>query len=163
MITIRPYQEQDWLEIWQVIHPVFRAGDTYAFAPDISEEEARLAWVKLPTATFVAEDEQGSILGTYYLKPNQPGLGAHVCNCAYVVRERARGQGIASMMCEHSQREALTLGFRAMQFNLVVSSNTAAVRLWQRLGFEIVGTLPQAFRHAELGFVDAYVMYKLLG
>jgi len=80
-----------------------------------------------------------------------------------VVRERARGQGIASMMCEHSQREALTLGFRAMQFNLVVSSNTAAVRLWQRLGFEIVGTLPQAFRHAELGFVDAYVMYKLLG
>lgn len=162
MTTIRAFQPADWPAVWQILAPVFRAADTYSFAPDISEQEARKAWIDLPAATFVAEDAQGQLLGSYYLKANQPGQGSHVCNCGYVVGEVARGKGIASAMCEHSQREAVKLGFRAMQFNLVVSTNTGAVRLWKKHGFVIVGTLPQAFRHPDAGFVDAFVMYKSL-
>ena len=102
------------------------------------------------------------ILGTYYIKPNQPTLGAHVCNCGYIVAEQARGRGIASAMCEHSQREAATRGYRAMQYNLVVSTNDVAVQLWIKQGFEIIGTLPNSFRHAQRGYVDAHVMFKQL-
>ena len=144
------------------MEPVFRAGETYAFDPVITEAEVHRVWVELPAATYVAVDDAGTLLGTYYIKPNQPGLGAHVCNCGYIVSAAARGQGIASRLCEHSQDEARRLGFRAMQFNLVVSTNTGAVRLWQQLGFSIVGTLPGAFKHPRLGYVDAYVMYKQL-
>jgi ribosomal protein S18 acetylase RimI-like enzyme len=141
---------------------VFRAGETYAVPPDISEQEAQELWIIKPTATRVAEGENGELLGTYYIKPNQSGNGAHVCNCGYIVADRARGRGIASRMCEHSQREALVMGFRGMQYNLVVSTNVAAVHLWKRHGFEIVGTLPEAFRHPRSGFVDAFVMFKRL-
>ena len=162
MITIRPYSEPDWPILWRIMEPVFRAGETYAFAPTISEAEAYKAWIETPAATFVAVDENETICGTYYIKPNQPGLGAHVCNCGYIVDQATRGKGIASLMCEHSQTEAVSRGFRAMQYNLVVSTNTGAVRLWQKHGFAIAGTLPGAFRHAKLGFVDAYVMYKQL-
>ncbi len=162
MITVRPFHPGDWPEVWRILEPVFRAGETYSFARDISEEEAHRHWVEIPAATFVAQDEEGQILGTYYIKPNQPGQGSHVCNCGYVVGQHARGRGIASTMCQHSQEEARRRGFRAMQFNLVVSTNQGAVRLWKKLGFEIVGTLPEAFRHPRYGYVDAYVMYKLL-
>ena len=162
MTNIRAFERSDWPVVWAILEPVFRAGDTYSFATDISEKEAFNAWVETPTATFVAEDESGQILGTYYIKPNQSGQGAHVCNCGYVVAEAARGKGIASAMCEHAQKEAVSRGFRAMQYNLVVSTNTAAVRLWKKHGFVIVGTLPEAFRHPTQGFVDAYVMYKKL-
>ncbi len=116
---------------WQIIELVFRAGETYAFSPDIGEDEARQVWVELPLVTFVAVDEKNEILGTYYLKPNQPALGAHVCNCGYIVAAKARGKGIASEMCDHSQREAVSRGFRAMQYNLVVSTNMGAVGLWK--------------------------------
>ena len=116
----------------------------------------------MPSATFLAVDEESNVVGTYYIKPNQPTLGAHVCNCGYVVGENARGRGVASIMCEHSQQEAKSRGFRAMQFNLVVSTNEGAVRLWKRHGFEIVGTVPRAFNHVRWGLVDAYVMYKQL-
>lgn len=116
----------------------------------------------MPSATFVAVDEDDEVIGTYYIKPNQPALGAHVCNCGYIVAENARGHGVAAAMCEHSQREALSRDFRAMQYNLVVSTNEGAIRLWKRHGFEIIGTLPKAFRHLQLGFVDAFVMYKQL-
>jgi ribosomal protein S18 acetylase RimI-like enzyme len=138
-------------------------GDTYAFPIDISEMEARGIWIEAPAATFVAQEDNGAIVGTYYIKPNQPGAGSHVCNCGYIVNERARGRGVATVMCEHSQREAVRRGFRAMQFNFVVSTNEGAVRLWQKLGYDIVGTLPGAFRHPTQGFVDAFVMYKQLG
>jgi ribosomal protein S18 acetylase RimI-like enzyme len=162
MIDIKPYKELDWPSVWHIIEPVFRAGETYPFSTDISEKEAHQAWIEVPAAIFVAVDANNDILGTYYIKPNQPGLGAHVCNCGYIVANEAQGRGIASAMCEHSQAEALARGFRAMQYNLVVSTNEGAINLWKRHGFEVVGRLPQAFQHTQFGFVDAIVMYKLL-
>jgi len=162
MLKIRPFAETDWVATWRIIEPVFRAGETYVFSPDITEEEAYRVWVEMPSATFVAVDDSNEILGTYYIKPNQPALGDHVCNCGYIVSENARGKGVASEMCEHSQREAVTRGFRSMQYNLIVSTNEGAVRLWKKHGFDLIGTLPEAFRHPQLGYVDAYVMYKKL-
>jgi ribosomal protein S18 acetylase RimI-like enzyme len=162
MNKIRPFTESDWSTVWPILQTTFAAGDTYTFSPQSTEAEIHKAWVELPAATFVAVDDAGMILGTYFIKPNQPGLGAHVCNCGYVVAKAAQGQGIAAQMCEHSQKLALEMGFRAMQFNFVVATNTGAVRLWQKLGFEIVGTLPQVFQHQKLGFVDAFVMFKFL-
>jgi len=122
-MTIRPYQDKDWAFVWAIIKPVIRAGETYAFSPDITEEQAHSVWIEKPEITYVAVRGDEDILGTYYIKPNQPTLGAHVCNCGYIVAEQARGRGIASAMCEHSQREAATRGYRAMQYNLVASSN----------------------------------------
>ena len=161
-ITLRPYQASDWPSLWPILHATFAAGDTYAYAPDSSEAEIHQAWIETPAATWVACAPGGELLGTYTLKPNQPGLGAHVCNCGYVVAAASSGQGIATLMCEHSQAQAVALGYRAMQFNLVVSTNERAVRLWQHLGYAVAGTLPRAFRHARLGYVDALVMYKQL-
>jgi len=162
MTQIRPYVEADWPSVWPILHETFAAGDTYTFPPQSSEEEIHKVWVEVPAATFVACSPENQILGTYFLKANQPGLGSHVCNCGYVVAGHARGKGIASLMCEHSQAQAIAMGFRAMQFNFVVSTNESAVRLWQRLGFAIVGRLPGAFSHRELGYVDAFVMFKQL-
>lgn len=161
-IHIRPYQASDWSAVWPLLRSTFASGDTYAFAPGSTEAEIHKAWVELPLATFVACNEASEVLGTYYIKANQTGLGAHVSNCGYVVAPQAQGQGIATTLCEHSQQEAVARGFRAMQFNLVVSTNERAVRLWQKLGFAVVGTLPGAFRHQRLGYVDALVMYKQL-
>lgn len=162
MISIRPFQEEDWPAVWPILRTTFSAGDTYAFSPQSTETEIHSAWVETPAATYVACAPDGQVLGTYILKPNQPGLGSHVCNCGYVVAPEAQGQGIASAMCEHSQMKAIAMGYLAMQFNLVVSTNERAVRLWQRLGFSVVGTLPRAFRHQRLGYVDAFVMFKEL-
>jgi ribosomal protein S18 acetylase RimI-like enzyme len=162
MANIRSYQPEDWSQLWPLLHATFAAGDTYAFAPESTEAEIHRAWVEVPTATHVATAADGTIVGTYKLQPNQAGLGSHVSNCGYVVAPEARGQGIASAMCEHSQTEASRLGFKAMQFNLVVSTNAVAVRLWQKHGFSIVGTLPGAFQHRAHGYVDAYVMFKTL-
>jgi ribosomal protein S18 acetylase RimI-like enzyme len=162
MIEIRPYHENDWPQLWPIIERVFRSGETYAFSPDISETESHAVWITAPTVAYVAVTENNDIVGTYYLKPNQPGLGSHICNCGYIVSEKARGKGIATVMCEHSQRTAITLGFKAMQFNLVVSTNKGAIRLWKKLGFETIGILPKAFNHRRLGLIDALIMYKQL-
>jgi ribosomal protein S18 acetylase RimI-like enzyme len=116
--------------------------------------------MELPTATYVAVENK-IILGTYYIKPNQPGQGAHVCNAGYMVGAQARGKGIGRELCVHSLREAVNLGFKAMQYNLVAATNVYAVKLWKDLGFEIIGTLPKAFNHKARGLVDAYVMYQL--
>ncbi len=148
--------------MWRVVEPVFRAGETWPVSPDIGEDEARGFLVDAPSATFVACDDADEILGCYILKPNQLALGAHVANAGYIVAEQARGRGVASAMCRHSQDEARARGFLAMQYNLVVATNAPAVHLWRKEDFEIVGTLPKAFRHRRLGLVDAYVMYKLL-
>lgn len=162
MPLIRLALDADWPAIWAVLEPTFRRGDTYTFAADVTEADARHAWMNVPAATFVACNDKGAVLGTYVLKANQPGGGAHVSNCGYVVSPAARGLGTASAMCEHSQHEASKRGFRAMQFNFVVSTNEGAVRLWQKLGFVVVGTLPGAFKHPALGYVDAFVMFKHL-
>jgi ribosomal protein S18 acetylase RimI-like enzyme len=162
MVSIREYQPSDWPSLYPLLRSTFASGDTYAFAPDIGEDDMHKAWVEVPSETFVAVEQGGEILGTYYIKPNQPGLGAHVSNCGYIVSPASRGRGIASRMCEHSQATAVKMGFRAMQFNLVVSTNERAVRLWERHGFANVGRLPGAFHHRKLGFVDAFVMFKQL-
>jgi ribosomal protein S18 acetylase RimI-like enzyme len=156
---IRPYRTADWPLVWAMLEPVFRAGMTYAYPRDITEVEAKRAWIEIPEATFVFEEE-GEIKGTYYLKPNHPGPGSHIANCGYIVSEQARGRGIASTLCEHSQREAQSRGFLGMQFNFVVSTNHTAVRLWKKLGFAIIGTIPFGYQHAELGLVDAYTLFK---
>lgn len=161
-MEIRAYREADWPDVWGMLELVFRAGETYCVERDIAEADARRLWVTSVSATYVAEDG-GAVVGTYYLKPNQAGPGAHVCNCGYVVVERARGKGAATAMCVHSQAAAVEMGFWAMQFNHVVSTNVGAIGLWEKLGFEIVGTLPEAFRHPGEGYVDAYVMFKVLG
>ena len=162
MVSIRRFNDSDWPAVWPILRTTFEAGETYAFSPDSTETEIHRVWVDVPSATYVACTQDGHVLGTYFIKPNQPVLGAHVCNCGYVVAPSAQGRGIATAMCEHSQAEAITMGFRAMQFNLVVSTNERAVRLWKKLGFSVVGKLPRAFRHLRLGYVDAFVMFKEL-
>jgi len=160
MITIRQADASDFTEIWPILHDVFNQGDTYVFSPDISKEESFCIWMKIPLVTYVALENE-RIVGTYFLKPNQPGLGAHVCNAGYAVSSKARGKGIGRAMCEHSLREARTLGFKAMQYNCVVATNIVAVKLWEKCGFHIVGRLHNAFNHKEKGVVDAYIMYQL--
>jgi RimJ/RimL family protein N-acetyltransferase len=161
MIEVREFCSDDWKVVWNILKPVFRAGETYVFSPDITEKEAHHIWIEIPRMTYVATiaDE---VIGTYYIKPNQPGFGNHVCNCGYVVSTAARGKGVASLMCSHSQGEAVKMGFRAMQYNFVVSTNEGAIRLWEKHGFQIVGRIPEAFRHPQHSFVDALVMYKKL-
>ena len=164
MVRIRPYEDRDWPAVWRVLEPIFRAGETYPYARDITEEDARHAWTVVPTATYVAaEKECDEIAGTYYIKPNQPPRGAHVCNGGYAVAEHARGKGVGMALGKHALTAAAKHGFRAMQFNLVVATNTASIRLWKRLGFTTIGTLPGAFNHPAHGYVDAYVMYRELG
>src|SRR5690625_1426719 len=154
-VSIRPYATSDWPALWPILHATFARGDTYTYPPEAGEDDIRHAWTNTPRATFIVADGAGQILGSYYIKPNQAGNGDHVCNCGYVVAEAARGRGVASRMCEHSQTTAIELGFLAMQFNFVVATNSGAIRLWQRLGYDIVGTLSRAFRHPQAGLVDA--------
>ena len=158
-LNIRPAAQADRDAIWNIFREVIVAGDTYAFDPGMSREEALAYWFGAATRTYVAEDNR-CVVGTYILRPNQAGPGAHVANAAFMVAPDAQGQGIGRAMGEHCLSEARRLGFRAMQFNFVVSTNEGAVRLWKRLGFEIVGTLPGAFRHPRAGYVDVYVMFR---
>lgn len=162
MLKLRLANEDDADMIWSIIQPVIRAGNTYALARNMTKEEALSYWMSSDKWTFVAE-ENDEILGTYYMKTNQAGGGSHVCNCGYITSENARGRGIARQMCEHSLLKAPELGFQAMQYNCVLSTNEGAVRLWKRLGFDIVGTIPKVFNHPSEGYVDAFVMYQFFG
>ncbi|MEB3317567.1 MAG: GNAT family N-acetyltransferase [Cyanobacteriota bacterium] len=159
---MRPYRPGDWPAVWSLLEPEFRAGETFPHDPAISEAEAQLAWVDQNQVVMVAVDATGAVVGTYYLRPNSLALGAHVANAGYVVAEDCRRQGTGTRLCQHSLRTARRLGFRAMQFNLVVSTNTAGLRCWRRNGFQVVGTLPGAFRHQRLGYVDALVLVQEL-
>jgi len=161
VLHIREAAVSDYQLIWELFSEVVSAGDTYAYSPDTTRSEAIHIWVDSPLATYVALLD-GEVVGTYTIKPNQPALGAHVCNCSYMVAAAARRRGVGTLMCRHSQQEAIRLGFRAMQFNLVVSTNEEAVQLWKKLGFNIIGTLSKSFSHKEDGFVDSFVMYKWL-
>jgi L-amino acid N-acyltransferase YncA len=158
---IRPATLADTPAILAIIAPVIRAGETYALDPAMSEAAMADYWLGADRATFVAEDG-GLVLGTYYLRANQAGGGAHVANCGYMVDAAARGKGAARAMAAHSFDAAREAGFAAMQFNFVVSSNKAAVHLWQDMGFGIVGRLPRAFDHPREGRVDALVMFREL-
>ena len=160
-MNIREATEDDFDHIWPIFHEIVAAGETYAYPPETTKEEAVKIWVDAPRKTFVFEEE-GRILGTYFIKTNQTGPGDHVCNCGYMTSSAARGRGLATAMCLHSQEIAKELGYKAMQFNFVVSTNEGAVRLWEKLGYAIVGRLPKAFRHPRLGYVDALLMYKWL-
>jgi len=159
-MKIRPATSLDRDTVWSIIEPVIREGTTYTLPSDLSKEEALAYWFSRDHQVFVAEDA-GSVVGTYYLRPNQRGGGSHVANCGYMTAQSAQGRGVATAMCHHSLEQARAQGFRAMQFNFVISTNEGAIRLWQKLGFQIVGRLPKAFRHPRLGFVDALVMYQL--
>jgi len=160
-MEIRAATANDSDAIWKILEPVIRGGDTYTLPADMTREEALAYWNSPGHAVFVAE-ELGEILGTYYLRANQKGGGAHVANCGYMTAPWAVGRGVARAMCQHSLEVAKERGFRAMQFNFVVSSNERAVRLWESFGFEIVGRLPLAFEHPKLGPVDALVMFRQL-
>jgi len=160
-IIVRAATAGDGDAIWTVMEPIIRAGETYTLPRDMGRESALAYWLSKEHEVFVAE-ENGKILGTYFLRANQKGGGAHVANCGYMTDVSATGRGVARAMCAHSLEQARERGFRAMQFNFVVSSNERAVRLWQTFGFQIVGTLSGAFCHPHLGYVDAYVMYRML-
>jgi L-amino acid N-acyltransferase YncA len=160
-MIIRPATHADAAAIWRILEPVIRAGETYTLDRDMREADALAYWFGADKETFVAEGE-GVVLGTYYLRANQAGGGRHVCNAGYMTAAAATGRGVARTMALHSIDHAKGRGFRAMQFNFVVSSNVRAVGLWQSLGFEVVGRLPGAFDHPALGFVDALVMCRSL-
>lgn len=160
-MQIRPAGEADHDAIWGILEPVIRAGETYAYDRDMSRAVGLAHWTGSDRETFVADDD-GHIVGTYFLRPNQSGGGRHVCNCGYVTATAATGRGVARAMCTHSLDLARARGFRAMQFNFVISSNERAVRLWTSMGFETVGRLPAAFLSPSQGYVDALVMYRAL-
>ena len=157
MIRIIPAAAGHADAVWEIFREVIAAGDAYVFDADTTREDFLAYW--FAARAYVAL-EGNKVLGSYLVKANQPGRGSHVANASYMVASAARGKGVGGRMCEHSLAEARSLGFRAMQFNLVVSTNTAAVALWQKHGFRIVGTLPGAFRHQTLGHVDAHVMFR---
>ena len=161
MVSIRAATTDDSASIWNVLEPILRAGETYALSRELGRDEALAYWCSDGHEVFVAE-EGGTVIGTYFLRSNQSGGGRHVANCGYMTAVTASGRGVARAMCTHSLTHAKSRGFRAMQFNFVVSTNDRAVRLWQSLGFEIVGRLPEAFLHPLAGYVDAYVMYRRL-
>ncbi len=160
-MTIRLATDDDKDSIWAILEPMIRRGETYPLPREMSKEQALEFWFATGNETFVWQDGR-AIFGTYFLRANQRGGGAHVANCGYVTATGSEGQGIARAMCQHSLERAKERGFRAMQFNSVVSANKRAVNLWKSLGFEVVGRLPGAFQHPEQGFVDALVMYQKL-
>lgn len=156
---IRSVEAGDGGVLWTLLEPVLRAGETYALPRDWSREEALAYWCRPGHAVFVAELE-GTAAGTYMLRANQPGPGDHVANCGYVTAAWAQGRGVARAMGRHSLDEARRRGFRAMQFNCVVATNSRAIRAWESLGFAVTGRLPGVFRHPTAGFVDALVMHR---
>jgi ribosomal protein S18 acetylase RimI-like enzyme len=158
---VRRARQEDRDAIWGILEPTIRAGETYALPTSMSKAEAITYWTGPDRQTFVAE-EDGRIGGTYYLRANQLGGGAHVANCGYMAADHARGRGVARRMCEHSLQYAREHSFKAMQFNFVISTNERAIRLWQSLGFEIIGRLPLAFLHPHHGYTDALVMFRAL-
>jgi ribosomal protein S18 acetylase RimI-like enzyme len=161
-MQIRPAsQHVDADSVWAILEPTIRAGETYTLPRDMTREDALDYWFASRHEVFVAE-EDGHVLGTYFLQPNQRGGGSHVANCGYITAPWATGRGVARAMCAHSLDRARERGFRAMHFNFVVSTNQRAIALWQSFGFEIAGRLPGAFQHPTAGFVDALVMYRSL-
>ena len=161
-VEIREAAAVDWPAIWPILRAIAAAGETYTWPVDITEEAGRAVWMKAPPGrTFVAIDE-GVLVGTAYLKPNQDGNGSHVANAAFLVDPARSGRGVARALCDRVLAEAKRDGYRAMQFNAVVEANTRAVALWRSYGFEVLATIPEAFRHPVHGYVGLHVMYRTL-
>ena len=160
-MDIRACDDSDADAIWRILHPTLRSGETYALPRDMSRDDALAYWLAPAHRVFVAAID-GSVVGTYYLKANQGGGGRHVANCGYMTDSQAQGRGVARALCEHSLGLAKDLGYRAIQFNFVVSSNERAIAIWKSFGFSVIGTMPDAFEHPRLGFVDAFVMHRSL-
>jgi L-amino acid N-acyltransferase YncA len=161
-MLIRRASAADHPAIWEILEPVLRTGETYALPRDMSPSDALGYWFEPAHEVFVATDDGGRILGTYFLHRNQQGGGSHVANCGYITAPWATGRGVARAMCLHSLEHAKARGFRAMQFNFVVSTNERALRLWLSLGFKVVGCLPDAFLHPTAGYVDSFVVFRAL-
>jgi len=159
--SIERATEADWEGIWKIFRDVISQGDTYTYAPDMTQDQVKDIWVRKGCLGYVVKHNH-DIIGTFTLRKNKPGFGDHVANAGYMVRQDYRGHGIATAMCRYSLKEAKKLGYTAMQFNFVVASNKAAVKLWQKMGFAIVGTVPKAFRHTTLGLTDVHIMYRSL-
>jgi L-amino acid N-acyltransferase YncA len=163
-MKIRMATKADRDAIWEIFREVIAEGETYPLDQGIARDDALAYWFQSDASAYVAEqasqpDKKPNIVGSYTVHPNQSGGGAHVANAGFIVAKEARARGIGRALGEHCLNEARRLGFRAMQFNFVISTNETAVKLWQDLGMKIVGTLPGAFRHPEKGYVDVYVMY----
>lgn len=161
-LKIRQATKTDDDALWAILEPIIRAGETYPFPRDMSRDAVLAYWCDPNHTPFVACDADGAILGTYFIRTNQPGGGAHVCNCGYAVAANSTGKGVARTMCLHSMEYARTQDFKAMQFNFVIASNTRAVSLWEHLGFTTIGRLPDVYDHPSLGYVDALVMFQKL-
>jgi L-amino acid N-acyltransferase YncA len=160
MIRIRPFEPADTPAVWAIFQAVVAGGDTFAFDETFTEADALTLWTKPPARGYVAVEDDGTVLGTCFVRPNQPGRGSHVANAGFMVADTARGKGVGRAMGNFLLAEARRLGFTGMQFNFVVSSNAPAVALWKDLGFHVLGIVPRGFKHKELGPVDVYVMYR---
>jgi L-amino acid N-acyltransferase YncA len=159
----RADSRKDYEKVWEIFSDVIKTGDTYVFDPDTPKDALHRYWFADYMDTFVAVDDDEVILGTYIIKPNQIDLGNHIANCGYMVNPNHQGKGIGKLLCAHSIELAKQKGYVGIQFNIVVSTNTNAVNLWKKFGFEIIGTTPKGFRHKALGLVDTYIMFKDLG
>lgn len=160
-ITIRAAIADDLEVVWHLWKAITDQKVYFPYDDSYTREQIEASWINLNNSVSVAE-RSGQIVGAYILKPNQPGYGSHIANAAYLVETGARGQGIGYLLCAHSIETARQLGYRGMQFNLVVSTNTAAIRAWKANGFEIIGTVPGGFYQQERGFVDAYIFFRSL-
>lgn len=160
-MNIRKANLRDYDAVWNIFSSVIKTGDTYVFDPETPVEDLQKIWFASHMETFVAE-EDGKVLGTYIIKPNQPDLGSHIANSSYMIHPNAQGKGLGKLLCQHSLEYAKEAGYHAIQFNIVVSTNQAAIALWKKFGFEIIGTTPDGFHHKLLGLVDTYIMYKKL-
>ena len=160
-MKIREFSNEDWESVWNILQQVFRSGETFPNDPNTSESEARDYWVSKPKFTYVAIQD-GTIVGSYHLKDNQIGLGSHIANAGYVVSPNNRGRGVGTALADHSLNVAVNKGYTAIQFNLVVSTNNASLRLWNKFGFTTIGRIPKAFSYKDKGLVDAYILYKEL-
>lgn len=162
-MRIRRATDADWPAIWPIWHEVVAAADTYAYPAGLDSEQARELWFDVPPCeVWVAEDEDAGLIGTYHLGPNHSGPGSHIANGSYMVAAAARGQRIGRALVVHSLDRAREAGYRGMQFNAVAATNVYAVRLYEDLGFELIGRVPGAFKHPAEGFVDLLIMFRAL-
>ncbi len=161
-MIVREFKSSDENSVLEIISSAFSKGDTYPYDPDLSKKEFAEIWFSSDKKVFVAESEKAEILGTFYIKPNQPSLGSHICNAGFVVCDKSKGKGVGKAMAEFSLQKARELGYLAMQFNLVLADNTASLKIWENLGFSKIGLVPEAFKSKNGDFVDAYIIYKKL-